>query len=113
MVVGGFGVSEAECSGQGIEFDGRLVIWGSTDRVPGKCERDRDVFRAGLWGYGPDYGAVWISDSMGCGDQVPSQLKRKIPARNEKLPRYYQKMCVILTLCTKSVNFSPKVPTDR
>ena len=28
VVVGGSGVSEAECSGQDIEFDGRSVIWG-------------------------------------------------------------------------------------
>ena len=27
-VVGEFSVSEAECSGQDIEFDGRSVIWG-------------------------------------------------------------------------------------
>ena len=95
---------------------GRL-FGGSIDRVLGKCELDRGVFRAAVgWimgGYGPDYGAVWNLDSMGCGDQVPDQLKRKILSRNEKLPPYYQKMCVILTLCTKSVNFSPKVPTDR
>lgn len=84
---------------------GRL-FGGSIDRVPGSCGVD-------YGGYGPDYGAVWNLDSMGCGDQVPDQLKRKILSKNESMPRYYQKMCVILTLCTKSVNFSPKVPTDR
>ena len=55
-VVGEFSVSEAECSGQDIEFDGRSVIWGSIDRVPGKCELDRGVFRAAVG---------WIMGDMG------------------------------------------------
>ena len=74
--------------------------------VPGSCGVD-------YGGYGPDYGAVWNLDSMGCGDQVLDQLKRKILSKNENIPPYAQKMARKLTLSKKSVNFSQKVPTDR